>query len=103
MSQLPKLILPILIIWIQYPISKIDELKEIKSDIKEIFKALLYLMLGILTGISSIAYNILIHKIPSYMILVGGIGLIVVILIGIYELKLWNKMQTINKEMRDAK
>jgi len=84
------------------PMSKIDELKEIKSDIKEVFKALLYLMLGILTGIASIAYNILIHKIPSYMIFVGGIGLIVIVLIGIYELKLWNKMQMLNKEMRDA-
>jgi len=82
--------------------SKIDELKEIKSDIKEVFKALLYLMLGILTGIASIAYNILIHKIPSYMIIVGGIGLVVMVLIGIYELKLWNKMQMLNKEMRDA-
>ncbi len=82
--------------------SKIDELKEIKSDIKEVFKALLYLMLGILTGIASIAYNVLINKIPSYMIIVGGIGLIVIVLIGIYELKLWNKMQMLNKEMRDA-
>ena len=82
--------------------SKLDELKEIKSDIKEIFKALLYLMLGILTGIASISYSILIHKIPSYMILVGGVGLIVIFMIGIYALKLWNKMQELNKEMRDA-
>jgi len=83
--------------------SKLDELKEIKSDIKEVFKALLYLMLGILTGIASIAYSILIHKIPPYMILVGGIGLIVIFIIGFYEIKLWNKMQELNKEMRDAK
>jgi hypothetical protein len=82
--------------------SKIDELKEIKSDIKEVFKALLYLMLGILTGISSIAYSVLIHKIPAYMILVGGIGLLVIFMIGVYEIKLWNKMQELNKEMRDA-
>jgi len=81
---------------------KIDELKEIKSDIKEVFKALLYLMLGILTGIVTMAYNILIQKIPPYMIIVGGIGLIVIVMIGIYELKLWNKMQELNKEMRDA-
>jgi len=81
---------------------KIDELREIKSDIKEVFKALLYLMLGILTGIVTMAYNILIQKIPPYMIIVGGIGLIVIVMIGIYELKLWNKMQELNKEMRDA-
>jgi len=83
--------------------SRLDELKEIKSDIKEIFKALLYLMLGILTGIASISYSILINKIPAYMILVGAIGLIVIFIIGMYELKLWNKMQELNKEMRDAK
>ena len=83
--------------------SKLDELKEIKSDIKEIFKALLYLMLGILTGIASISYSILINKIPAYMIFVGAVGLIVIFIIGMYELKLWNKMQELNKEMRDAK
>ncbi len=81
---------------------KLDEIKEIKSDIKEIFKALLYLMLGILTGIVTMAYNVLIQKIPPYMIIVGGIGLIVVVLIGMYELKLWNKMQELNQEMRDV-
>jgi len=90
-------------IWYNVFMSRLDELKEIKSDIKEIFKALLYLMLGILTGIASISYSILINKIPAYMILVGAIGLIVIFIIGMYELKLWNKMQELNKEMRDAK
>ena len=33
---------------------------------------------------------------------IGLIGLIVVVLIGIYELKLWNKMQELNQEMRDV-
>ena len=48
------------------------------------------------------SYNILIQKIPPYMIVVGGIGLVVIAMIGMYELKLWNKMQELNKEMRDA-
>ena len=65
---------------------KIDEIKEIKSDIKEVFKALLYLMLGVLTGIVTLAYNVLIQKIPAYMIIVGGIGLVIAALIGMYEL-----------------
>ena len=81
---------------------KIDEIKEIKSDIKEVFKALLYLMLGVLTGIVTLAYNVLIQKIPAYMIIVGGIGLVIAALIGMYELKLWNKMQELNKEMRNV-
>jgi type VI protein secretion system component VasF len=59
-------------------------------------------MLGIITGITGIAYNILIHKIPPYMIVVGGVGLLVLFLIGFYEVKLWNKMQELNKEMQDV-
>jgi hypothetical protein len=35
--------------------SKIDKLKETKSDLKEVFKALLYFILGILTAIGTIA------------------------------------------------
>ena len=89
-------------VWYNQNMSRLDELKEIKSDIKEVFKALLYLLLGILTGVVTMAYNILIHKIPPYMIIVGGIGLMVIVMIGMYELKLWNKMQALNKEMRDA-
>jgi len=36
--------------------SKIDKLKEEKSDYKEIFRALIYLVLAILTGITTVAY-----------------------------------------------
>ncbi len=79
--------------------AKIDELKEIKSDLKEVFKALLYFILGILTGIATIAYKVLTHEVGAYMIIVAGFGLIVVFLIGIYTLKIWQKMQRINEEM----
>ena len=82
--------------------AKLDELKEIKSDLKEIFKALLYMILGLLTGIATIVYKILIGAIPAHIIILGFIGLIIVFLITLYILKVWNKMQTINKEMRDV-
>jgi len=82
--------------------AKIDELKEIKSDLKEIFKALLYVILAMLTGIVTIVYKILINSIPAHLVVFGGLALIVVFLISIYTLKIWNKMQEINKEMRDV-
>ena len=82
--------------------AKIDELKEIKSDLKEIFKALLYLILAMLTGIVTIIYNILINSIPAHLVVFGGLGLLIVFLISIYTINIWNKMQEINKEMKDA-
>ena len=82
--------------------SKIVQLKETKSDLKEVFKALLYFILGILTGVATIAYKVLIKEIEAYMILVSGLGLIVVFLLAIYALNLWHRMQKINEEMENA-
>jgi amino acid permease len=82
--------------------SKIDTLKEQKSDYKEIFKALIYLIVLLFTGIITVAYNVLIHKIDTYLIVLSGIGLVVVFLISLYAIKLWNKMQELNKEMENV-
>jgi xanthosine utilization system XapX-like protein len=80
----------------------IDRLKEIKSDLREIFKALLYMILGLLTGIVTIIYKILIGTIPAYISIVGMVGLIVTFLIILHTLKIWNKMQEINEEMKNV-
>ena len=82
--------------------SKLDKIKEEKSDYKEIFKALIYVILVILTGITTIAYEILIHDISAYMIVVSGLGLLIVFLISLYTLKVWHKMQDLNKEMENV-
>jgi len=82
--------------------SKIDELKEKKTDLREVFKALLYVVLGLFTGIITIVYQVLANKVPASMILLGGIGLVVVFLVAIYTLKLWFTMQKINKDMKDV-
>lgn len=82
--------------------SKIDKLKETKSDLKEVFKALLYFILGILTGVATVAYKVLTHEIEAYMILVAGVGLVVVFLMSLYTLSLWHRMQKINEDMEDA-
>ena len=83
--------------------AKIDAFKELKSDLKEIFKALIYTILALLTGILTIIYKILIFTIPAHLIIFAFIGLIVVFLIVLYTLRIWNKMQELNKEMRDVK
>lgn len=82
--------------------AKIDKLKEEKSDYKEVFKALIYLILAILTGITTIAYQILTHNISAYMIVISGLGLFIVFLISLYILKIWNKMQELNEEMENV-
>ncbi len=81
---------------------KIDELKEQKADLKEIFKALIYLILGLLTGIASLIYKLLLGTVPIHMLVLGFVGLIIIFLIMAYALVLWNKMQQLNKEMRDV-
>ncbi len=57
---------------------KIDALKAKIDRFKELFKAIIYSILAIITGIVTIVYNILTHKTPPYMIIMGGVGLIVV-------------------------
>ena len=82
--------------------AKLDKLKEEKSDYKEVFKALMYLILAILTGITTVAYQILTHSVSAYMVIIAGLGLLIVFLISLYTLKIWYKMQELNKEMEDV-
>jgi len=82
--------------------AEIDKLKEEKSDYKEIFKALLYLILAILTGVTTVAYQILTHSVSAYMVIVSGLGLLIAFLISLYTLKIWYKMQELNKKMENV-
>jgi hypothetical protein len=82
--------------------AKIDELKEIKSDLKEVFRALVYLILALLTGIVTVVYQILIGHIPPHMVIFSGLGLVIAFIISLYALKLWQRMQEINKEMKNV-
>ena len=82
--------------------SKLDQLKETKADLKEVFKALLYFILGILTGVTTVAYKVLTKEIEAYMILIAGLGLLVTFLISLYALKLWHRMQKINEDMENV-
>jgi len=83
--------------------AEIDKLKEEKSDLREIFKALLYMILGLLTGIVTVIYKILTGSIPAHIVIFAGVGLIVTFLIILYTLKIWEKMQSVNEELKDVK
>jgi hypothetical protein len=79
--------------------SKIDKLKETKSDLKEVFKALLYFIIGILTGTATVTYKVLTKEIEAYMIVISGIGLIITFLLTLYVVRLWHRMQKVNEDM----
>ena len=82
--------------------SKIESLKEQKLDLREVFKSFLYLILGLLTGITTIIFKILSGDLPAYMLFFSFIGILVMFLIIIYTYILWNKMMKVNKEIENV-
>ena len=81
---------------------KIDALKEEHNRYKELFKALVYLILALLTGLVTIVYKILIHQINAYMITIVGIGLLIGFLLLLFGKMVWHKMEEIEEEMKNA-
>jgi len=81
---------------------KIDAIKAKIDRFKELFKAIIYSILAIITGIVTIIYNILIHKVPPYMIIVGGVGLVVVFLLFLFGKAIWNKFEELEKELENV-
>jgi hypothetical protein len=54
-----------------------------------------------MSGVATIGYKILSGSLPAYMIVYGGIGLIVVFLVGLYGIRVWMKMEVLAKELSD--
>jgi H+/Cl- antiporter ClcA len=81
---------------------KIDMLKERHNRYKELFKALVYLILALLTGLVTIVYKILIHQIDPFMIIMVGIGLLIGFLLLLFGKMVWYKMEEIEEEMKNA-
>ena len=81
---------------------KIDALKERHNRYKELFKALVYLVLALVTGIITILYKILIHQIPPYMAIFAGIGLFLGFMFLVFGKMVWNAMIDIEEEMKNA-
>ena len=81
---------------------KIDALKEQHNRYKELFKALVYTVLALVTGISTVLYKILIHQIHPYMAIFSGIGLFLGFMLLLFGKMVWNKMIEIEKEMENV-
>jgi F0F1-type ATP synthase assembly protein I len=81
---------------------KIDSLKEKISNYRELYKILLVSILALITGIITLNYQILINKIPFFMIFFSGIGLIIAGFIVIVTIEIWKKMNALAKELENA-
>ncbi len=81
--------------------SKTDALKERIANYRELLKAILWTVIAMMSGVATIGYKILSGSLPAYMIVYGGIGLIVVFLVGLYGIRVWMKMEVLAKELSD--
>ena len=82
--------------------AKIDALKERHNRYKELFKAFVYLILAVLTAQVTLIYQILIHKIPAYMIFLGILGLVVTFLLLLFAKMVWQAMEKIEMELENV-
>ena len=81
---------------------KSEAIKARIERFRELFKAVIYSILAIVTGIVTTIHNILIHKIPVYMVSVAGIGLIVFFLLLLIGRSIWEKFEELEKELENA-
>ena len=82
--------------------SRAEALKEKLAKYRDILKAIVWGIMAILTGIVSVAYNILTHKIEAYMAIFGAVGLIIVFLVALHGLSIWDTIEKLEKELEDA-
>ena len=64
-----------------------EKIKEKLLNLREIFKILLLSIVGLMTGITTLVYNIVIQKIPFYSIILIEIGFIILIGLCIFYCK----------------
>jgi len=82
--------------------SKSEAIKERLAKYREILKAIIWSVIALFTGIVTIAYQVLIHKISAYMVIFGLIGLIVMFLVLLYGGHIWGIISILEKELEDA-
>jgi phage-related minor tail protein len=83
-------------------VSKADGLKEEIATKREVFKALIVMIIGILTGIITVIYNILVGNIPIEMLALVFIGIGFLIILA-YGLKMiYAHLKKLTKELTDV-
>ncbi|GEM_PF-4963050 len=78
----------------------LERIKEKLANLREIFRAVVLLMLAIMGGITINLYQILSHKVPFNTIFLSVVGLIIGVRLGWYLTVLIKKMQELEEEIR---
>jgi hypothetical protein len=78
----------------------LERLKERLANLREIFRAVVLLMLAIMGGIVVNIYQVLSHKVPFYTIFLSVAGLIITARVGWYVTILIKKMQELEEEIK---
>jgi len=76
-----------------------EGIKERINDFREILKMLLLLDITLLSGIVVNLYNVLLGKIPLFMIIISMIGLIVLFQLAMFTLAILKKLEILEKEL----
>ena len=81
---------------------KADALKEKLAKYREILKAIIWSIMALFTGIVTLSYQVLIHKISAYMIILGLVGLVLLFLVLMYGGNIWGIINKLEKELEDV-
>jgi polyferredoxin len=82
--------------------SKADAIKERLAKYREVLKAIIWSVLALFTGIVTVAYQVLIHKISAYMIIFGLVGLILIFVVLLYGGHIWGIIGKLEKELENV-
>lgn len=81
---------------------KSDAIKEKLAKYREVLKAIIWSVMALFTGIVTIAYQVLIHKISAYMIIFGLVGLVLLFLVLLYGGNIWSIINKLEKELENV-
>ena len=79
-----------------------EKIKEKLLNLREVFKILLLSIVALITGITTVAYNIVIQKIPFYSIILLEIGFLILVGLSFFTAKIWKSMESLIEEINNG-